>query len=136
MKSRLAELCRRAADGARSSIVNAGTAGNEKGGTRFFCAVNDLDELNGDVGTVSVALLGGPKGKAVELEALGKKVVGSFGEIKREQEELLSEYERRAPALIAEELRGFMTKFLKAGISRDEIVYQLDLAVAESVMSS
>jgi hypothetical protein len=136
MESKLSELCKRAADRARSSILNAGTAGNERGGTLFFYAVEDLDELNGDVGTVSVAYFDGPKGKAVVLEALGRKVFGSSGEVKRGQEELLLEFEQKSPALLALEMQRFLTKFLKAGVSRDDVVHQLDLAVAESVMSS
>jgi hypothetical protein len=131
MEDRLRELCRKAADGARAAIEDSARVRKE--GAQFFEPVEDLDLSDG---VIQVTHLGGPRGEAIELSALGSEVIGSVGKVNPGQQDLLDEFVEKAPALMAARLRLSFSRLLGAGVSREDIVYHVDVAVAESVMSS
>jgi hypothetical protein len=132
MEEKLRELCERAADGARKAIRES-ASGVRKEGSQFFDPIDDLDF---PAVLIQVTHLGGPRGEAIELSVLETTAVGPVGKLSPEQVVLLDEFVRRGPAVMAERLREKFLKLLGAGVTRDEIVYHVDLAVAESVMHS
>lgn len=132
MEEKLRELCERVADRAGQAIRDSASRVRNEG-AQFFEPVEGLDI---PAVLVQVAHLGGPKGEAVELAALGTTVVGSVGKLSPDQVVLLDEIVRRGPAVITESLKDGFLRLLGAGVTRDEIVYLVDVAVAESVMHS